>query len=33
MSDRQVFAAIIGGFASAILGGLLIVPYDAARER
>jgi len=26
MSDKQVFAAIIGGFVSAVLGGLLIVP-------
>ena len=26
MSDKQVFAAIIGGFVSAVLGGLLIIP-------
>jgi hypothetical protein len=26
MSDKQVFAAIIGGFISAVTGGLLAVP-------
>lgn len=26
MSDKQVFAAMVGGLVSAVLGGLLIVP-------
>jgi len=26
VSDKQVFTAIIGGFVSAVLGGVLIVP-------
>lgn len=26
MSDKQVFAAMIGGLISAVLGGLLVVP-------
>jgi hypothetical protein len=30
MSDKQVFIALIGGIAFAILGGLLIVPIQWA---
>jgi hypothetical protein len=26
MNDKQVFAAIVGGFVSACFGGLLVVP-------
>jgi hypothetical protein len=28
MSDKQVFAAIIGGIVFAVLGGLLIIPIQ-----
>jgi hypothetical protein len=37
MTDKQVFAAIVGGILSALVGGLLIIPiqliYEATGRR
>jgi len=32
MTDKQVFAAIIGGILSALVGGLLIIPIQLIYE-